>query len=122
VPTDLSIPPPANEPTTLTVHLGPDGRYHLTRIQRLLLERDPDGAVLTYGAVARVALRRLLLALLGERADFRLSSCPLRDEYYRLRDMEMESQQGFYRGWIPPPDKRSAGPLFRGKEDNKENS
>lgn len=72
----------------ITVHLGKDGRANLARCQQLLAEPMPPSLVLSCGLVLRIALRRLLLALLGERADWTVPADPIAEEYLTLVEME----------------------------------
>jgi hypothetical protein len=85
--------PPRPQPTsTLTLHLGEESREHLTRCQQLLGDNGYDTAPLTLGAVVRLAVRRLLLGLLGERAHWDQPECPFAAEYLAVRSQQLREE------------------------------
>lgn len=77
---------PASE--HLTVYLGNEGRRALARCQQLLADRRPQRISPSAGLTLRLALRRLLLSLLGERADWTAEADPIAAEYLDLVEME----------------------------------
>lgn len=78
---------------TLTLHLGKEGRDHLERALQLLSQRSPAGDAPSRGGVVRTALRRLLLALLGERAIVADLADPYYAEYLAVLDVEPRFQE-----------------------------
>ena len=85
----IPTPPPT---TTLTLHLGEQSRQHLDRCQNLLADTDPHGRPLSLGSIVRLALRRLLLGLLGERAKWDESNCPIAAEYLAVRAQQLAEE------------------------------
>lgn len=81
----------------LSLHMGTEGIRQLERCRQLLLDRNRGGAILSRGAVIRIALRRLLLALLGDRCDFTAEADPVTLEYLDLLDAEEQSRREDYR-------------------------
>jgi len=69
---------------SLTLHLGEEGRNHLERCRELLRQRDPKEEPPSRGVLIRLALRRLLLALLGERIMWDDPDDPQLTEYLAL--------------------------------------
>jgi len=57
------------KPDTLSLYLGEEIRDQLTRCRVLLGEREPGSTIPCEGLTVRIAVRRLLLSLLGERAN-----------------------------------------------------
>ena len=85
-------PPPTS---TLTLHLGDDARGDLDRCRELIQKSGSCPTPLSLGAVVRLALRRTLLGLLGEKADWNNPSCPYAAEYWlvRMRQLQEEDAQ-----------------------------
>lgn len=77
----------------VTVYLGDDGRRDLRRCQQLLADRHARGAAPSAGLALRLSLRRLLLALLGERADWTAEADPIASEYLDLVELENSLQE-----------------------------
>ena len=109
-------------PNSLTVHLGAESRLDLARCQTLEARFEAPGPVPSLSAIIRTALRRRRLELLRRHADFRLASCPLRDEYFRLLE-EADCAASRYRDLphgspavprpgpsvVPPPEGETGG-------------
>ncbi len=68
----------------ICLHLGEEGRAALERCRHLLWEREPSKERLSRGLIVRIALRRLLLCLLGERANVADPADPFAAEYLDL--------------------------------------
>ena len=68
------------------VYLGVEVYRQLHRCQALLCDGDPTASLPSAGETVRVAIRRLLLVLLGERADLGNPADPMIREYLDLLD------------------------------------
>ncbi len=78
---------------TITLHLGDEGRTALERCRALLGQRSLGSEQPSRGETARLAIARLHLSLLGERADFSDENDPALQEYLLALDALQRSQR-----------------------------
>lgn len=69
---------------SLNLHLGQESRRQLERCRQLLHDTESSRPILSAGAVVRLAVHRMLLTLLGRRADLTDAACPFAAEYHTL--------------------------------------
>ena len=78
---------------SITVQIGSEGENQLSRCQALLASREPSGRHPSAGLTIRLAIRRMLLSLLGERADWLNPHCPFSQQYLDLLRYEASQQE-----------------------------
>lgn len=77
---------------TLTLHLGEQPRHQLDRLRQLLYECGDYPTIPSLGVTVRLAVRSLLIQMLGSRANFQDPADPYLQEYLTLAEEDIRQR------------------------------